>query len=238
MIKAMFADEVGKEHLTRNPLIHIKNQKENKPRPEHYTVKEINDFFNVDMKEAYRNAFLALLYTGARYGELANITWQDLDLRNRLVFIRPKSDHALKTSNAERSIPMNDSLFELLNKMQLDKRSDTYPFCSVEGKQLKERKLLEAAKRIGEKAEITSRVFLHKFRHTFATMLIQRRAPVEYVQKLMGHASILETMIYVHVKTEDLHSEVNLLNDIIQTDDADTEQKHEGKIFKLNTKAA
>lgn len=238
MIKSLFSDEVAKEHITRNPLVHIKNLKEVKTPPEYYSLNEINDFFKVDMKEAYRNAFTALLYTGVRFGELANITWNDIDMEKKLVFIRPKVDHALKTGNAERSIPINEPLFKLLSELSSNKESNTYTFCSVEGKQLRERKLLEAAKQIGVKAGITSRVFLHKFRHTFATMLIQRRSPVEYVQKLMGHSSILETMCYVHVRSQDLHPEVNLLNDVIRTDDAEHEQKTGGKIFNLNLKAA
>lgn len=237
MVKSLFNDEVGKEHLTRNPLGYIKSLKEARPQPEYYTVKEINDFFNVDMKKAYRNAFTGLLFTGVRFGELANITWEDIDMERKLVLVRPKENHKLKTSSAERSIPMNDKLFNLLQEMSLNKQSDTYPFCSVEGKQLKERKLLEVCKRIGAKAGITSRLYLHRFRSTMATMLVQRRSPIEYVQKLLGHSSILQTMVYAHVETEELHSEVNLLNDII-VDEVDPVENTEGKVFNLNTKAA
>jgi len=213
-VKAMFKDEVTKDHVSRNPLMHIKNLKEEKPRPEYYTVEELKAFFDVDMKKEYRNAFCGLLYTGVRFSELANITWNDVDLNRKLIFIRPKEGNTLKTSNAQRAIPLNDVLYNILVQLSQNKISDIYPFCSVNGRKLKERKLLEAAKRVGEKAGISSRVFLHKFRHTFATMLIQRKSPIEAVQKLMGHASILETMIYVHVKTEVLHDEVNLLNNI------------------------
>ena len=215
IIKALFKDEVNKAHIDRNPFAHIKNLKEEKPRPEFYTVDELNSFFSVDMKDEYRSAFLGLLYTGVRFGELANITWDDIDLDRKLLFIRPKENHSLKTSNAQRAVPMPQPLFDLLYVLSQNKKSETYPFCSVKGKQLKERKLLEVCKRIGIKAEITGRMFLHKFRHTYATMLIQRKVDVTEIQKLMGHASILETMVYVHVKTEELHDTVNVLSGII-----------------------
>ncbi len=215
IIKALFKDEVNKAHIDRNPFAHIKNLKEEKPRPEFYTIDELNAFFNVEMKDEYKNAFLGLLYTGVRFGELANVTWDDIDLTKKLLFVRPKENHSLKTNNAQRTLPMPQPLFDLLNKLSQNKKSEVYPFSSVEGKQLKERKLLEACKRIGTKAGITGRMFLHKFRHTFATMLVQRKVDVTEIQKLMGHASILETMIYVHVKTEELHDTVNVLSDII-----------------------
>ena len=215
IVKALFKDEVNKAHIDRNPFAHIKNLKEEKPRPEFYTVDELNSFFSVKMKDEYRSAFLGLFYTGVRFGELANISWDDIDLNRKLLFIRPKENHTLKTNNAQRILPIPQPLFDLLNEISNNKKSETYVFCSVEGKQLRERKLLEACKRIGIEAGITERMFLHKFRHTFATMLVQRKVDITEIQKLMGHASILETMIYVHVRTEDLHDTVNVLSDII-----------------------
>ena len=235
-IKALFQDEVNKSHIVRNPFAHIKSLKQLTARPEYYTVNELNAFFNVEMKNEYRNAFLGFLYTGMRFGELANITWSDIDFENKLIFVRPKADHALKTSNAERNIPMTEKLFDLLSNISKNKKSDIYPFCSVEGKQLRERRLLEVAKAIGEKAGITSRVFIHKFRHTYATLLIQKKTPLEKVQQLLGHSSIVESMIYVHIKSEELHPDVNVLNDILA--DNSPSNNSPTNIFRLNTHAA
>jgi site-specific recombinase XerD len=214
-IKTLFSDEVNKAHIDRNPFAHIKNLKETKPRPEFYTVDELNNFFKVKMPDEYRNAFLGLFYTGVRFGELANVSWDDIDLNGKLMTIRAKENHSLKTNNAQRIIPIPQPLFVLLNDLSKNKKSELYVFCSIKGKQLNERKLLDACKRIGAKAGIVSRMFLHKFRHTYATMLVQRKIDITEIQKLMGHASILETMIYVHVKTEELHDSVNVLSNVI-----------------------
>jgi len=215
VIKALFKDEVNKGHINRSPLQHLNNLKEESPRPEYYTSVELRKFFAVDMKEEYSNAFLALLYTGMRFSELANITWEDVDLHRNLIYVRRKDGFNIKTNNSERAIPINDPLREILVRVSENMNSEMYPFCSAEGKQLRERKLLAVCKGIGEKAGITNRVFLHKFRHTFATILVQKKTPIESLQKLMGHASINETMVYVHVRSEDLHSEVNTLNNIL-----------------------
>lgn len=45
-------------------------------------------------------------------------------------------------------------------------------------------------------------------RHTFASRLCARGVPVTVVQKLMGHASVTQTMVYVHVDEEALVSAI------------------------------
>ena len=56
----------------------------------------------------------------------------------------------------------------------------------------------------------------YKFRHTFASHIVQNRVPIEYVQKLLGHASINETMIYTHLRREELHEEVKKLDTLFK----------------------
>ncbi len=72
--------------------------------------------------------------------------------------------------------------------------------------------MLEVCKKIAKEAGISSRAFLHKFRHTFATHLVRNRVPLERVQKLLGHSSITETLIYAHLIPDDMHEDVSVLN--------------------------
>jgi len=214
IIRALFNLEVEIGHIDRSPFLHIKNMKVNKPRPEFYTEAELNQFFNQKMHETYRYAFLALLHTGLRINELINLTWDDVDIEKRLIYIRPKEGIKLKTDNAQRIIPVNDTLLDVLITLQGKSKSEIYPFCSINGKKLRERKLLTICKEIGNSAGIKSRVFLHKFRHTFATHLVKRRVPIEAIQKLLGHSNIQQSMVYLHIRSEELHSDVALLNDL------------------------
>lgn len=205
---------MAKGHLHRHPMLHIKNLPREKPRPEYYTEEELRAFFAQPMDKRYRRAFLGLLNTGMRFAELANMRWEDVDHERRVVVVRSRGSFRTKTHNAERAIPMNATLRNLLSEMRSEDPTSSFVFCSPTGVQLRERSLLNVCKRIAMRAGLTSRAFLHKFRHTFATHLVQQGRTLESIKALLGHSTIRETEIYAHNKSDHLHEEVRVLDDL------------------------
>ena len=63
--------------------------------------------------------------------------------------------------------------------------------------------IMEAARRIG----ITARVTPHVFRHTFATDMYNQKIPIDAIREMMGHETVRETSVYVHISDE-LQAEV------------------------------
>lgn len=53
-------------------------------------------------------------------------------------------------------------------------------------------------KRTCADAPICHRFFLHKFRHTFATMHLRDGVDLRTVQHWLGHADITSTQVYLH----------------------------------------
>jgi len=214
-VKAFFQQEYIKGHITRNPMIHIKNLRVEKRKPEFYTSEELKLFFSQTMDDAYRLAFMGLVFTGMRFSELANITWDDIDFERNLIFVKSSESFRTKTFNSERAIPLNAVLRDLLTSYYPKRKSDLYIFTSPNGLQLRERKLLAVCKIIAEKAGLANNAYLHKFRHTYATMLIFRGVHIQNIKELLGHWSISETERYAHNSSAYLHNDVSRLDNLL-----------------------
>lgn len=215
-IRELFKREILKDHLQKSPIIHIKNLKVEKPKPEYYTKEEVVSFFAQPMKLEYYNAFKGFLLTGMRFEELANLRCNDVDLEQKIIYVRNKEGFTAKTSNSIRQIPMSDELFSIVDHLVKDRGETDYLFTSPGGNKLRERSMLEVCKRVSKNAGIRSRAFIHKFRHTFATMLVQADVPIETIKELLGHSSINETLIYAHNKTNHRHHQVKILDQLFK----------------------
>jgi len=214
-VRAFFQQEYIKQHIVRNPMLHIKNLKVEKRNPEYFSKDELIAFFAQEMDPSYRTAFMGLLFTGMRFGELANLHWTDVDFISKLIHIKSKGNFRTKTFNSERAIPINKILFDELKNVYSNKLSDIYVFTSAMGYQLRERKLLAVCKKIAKNASIPGNAFLHKFRHTYATMLVQNGTSIQNIKELLGHWSVIETERYAHNMSDHLHQDVGRLDQLL-----------------------
>ena len=57
----------------------------------------------------------------------------------------------------------------------------------------------DSLKRIGEKAGCSVRVSPHVGRHTFATLALSKGMPLETLQKVLGHKTIISTQVYAEL---------------------------------------
>ncbi|MDR3668789.1 MAG: site-specific integrase [Ignavibacteriaceae bacterium] len=215
-LKAFFQEQVSKDHLVKSPVLHLKQLKVEGKKPDYYKPDELKKFFGVEILLPYRNLFLGLLLTGARIGEAINLTWDDVNFESRLVFIRSKDTHKLKTSNSERAVPMSQGLFDLLETILKHKNSE-YVFSTSNGTAIRERKALEKCKDVATRAGIGGRSYLHKFRATYATILVRNKTPLESIKELLGHSSLIETeKAYANNESNHMHNEVEILDNFIK----------------------
>jgi integrase len=161
----------------------------------------------------WRTMILVAIKTGLRQGELLALRWSDLDLvAGRIVVRRAVARGIVGTpkSGKSREVPLSPEALSAL-KAHRHLRGELV-FCDGDGGMLTKGQckhpLWRACKRAGLR-----RVGWHVLRHTFASHLVMRNAPLKAVQELLGHASITTTMRYAHLSPDARRDAVSLLDE-------------------------
>ncbi len=199
-IKHMFNKAVEWGYLKGNHLRIVRNFREPPGRLRYLTNTEIERLVNACACHL-RPIVIMALNTGCRRGEILNLTWADVDLENRFITIRKSKNNEIRT------IPINDTLYEMLMMLPRDGGSETV-FTSADGKPYTDikRSFTTALK----KAEIKDFRF-HDLRHTFASQLAMVGVDIRTIQELMGHKDIRMTLRYSHLSDAHLRDAVKKL---------------------------
>lgn len=141
------------------------------------------------MQDAY-DLVVLLLDTGARYSEIANIKWSQIDLeRGEIRLWRPKvqnegiimmTDRVAAIFRTRRAAKFGDHVF-------VNKRGDARGYRVQSIRKAIRRADLEGCK-------------IHTLRHTVASRLIQNGMTVYEVKSILGHTDIRTTMRYAHLE--------------------------------------
>jgi integrase len=184
----------------------LRSEKERlKRKPPTYSKEELEKIF-AKCDETERAMFASLLLTGLRKDELRHLTWDDLDLKRATLRITAKEDFAPKDYE-EREIPIPQDLVEILKKLP---QSSVWAFPSKNGQRLGPNEMLRRLKQVCQQAGVDGAT-LHKFRHTYATSLLERGADIVTVQHLLGHSDLDTTRRYLSPNEELKRQAVNRL---------------------------
>ncbi|HDC1926822.1 TPA: tyrosine-type recombinase/integrase [Salmonella enterica] len=136
----------------------------------------------------YRALAVLCLSTGARYGEAARLRGEHIT-GNRVMFTRTKN-------GKPRAVPISD---DVLNAVKKRKTGRLFGVDYV-----KFREALKAVKPDLPKGQAT-----HVLRHTFATHFMMNGGNIITLQRILGHATIQQTMTYAHFAPDFLQEAVN-----------------------------
>jgi len=154
----------------------------------------------------WRPMIVLALRTGLRLGELRALRWEDVDLvTGRLVVRRAAWRDKIGTpkSGRQREVPLSDQTLSALMGHQ-DLRGN-FVFCADEGTLLTTVSCKWPVWRTCRRAGIR-RIGWHVLRHTFASHLATKGAPLKAVQELLGHTDIKVTMRYAHLSPGETQS--------------------------------
>ncbi len=144
---------------------------------------------------------IGLLYgCGLRCMEVRSIELKHLDFDRKLLHI------VQSKGNKDRYVPLSQHLVRGIIKYISAQHPKTFLFegsGNPEGKgfdgRYSQRGVQWAVKTVAKQAGIIKEVHTHMLRHTYATHLLEDGVNIITVQKMMGHANIESTMVYLHV---------------------------------------
>lgn len=216
-LKALFNYLEFEEIITQNPFNKLKLKiKEPVLLP---TVMSLDEVFkllkcvyqaknNIQNKETYAYkekirdlAVLELLFgTGIRVSELCNLTTQQLGegFSSILVYGKGKKERLIQITNPE----IIGSLKTYYTLFTGNIEKEGFLFINRLGKRLSEQSVRLMIKKYRLNAGLSKNITPHVFRHSFATLMLEQDVDIKYIQKMLGHSSILTTQIYTHVNND------------------------------------
>lgn len=142
-----------------------------------------------------------LIYQGLRRAELLQLQIRDVDFAAKTLLVRRGK------GGRPRLLPLAESA-----KLTIDDWLEFRPttdngalFVTRGGNPMRPTDISRMFRRTFERSGVQRRdVTLHTLRHTFATLLLKEGVDVRTLQRLLGHASIETTALYLHLETDDL----------------------------------
>lgn len=139
--------------------------------------------------------------------------WQDVDWANRRLIVSSswcRYANALVTpkSNKVRYVPLTKDVYDMLWKRH--RANGPIFYTTEETKNFDYWTLYGIMRAACKKAGLRS-IGIHTLRHSYASHLVMKGAPLAAVQALLGHSDIRTTMRYSHLAQSSLRKAVNLL---------------------------
>lgn len=207
--------------MTAVKLSNSKKKRKKKP----FTKEELQLLLDELKRTSYYNAVFTAIHTGMRRGEILGLTWENLDMENRIVHIKHQlqiqnKEFVLaptKTESSERSLKMTSALYQFfieLKAYQKEQRfllgNDYYQgtdfvCCHSNGFPISPTALTNHFAYTAKRLEIVGS--FHDLRHTHATMMLEADANVKILQERLGHADITTLLNTYSHKTKKLEDD-------------------------------
>ena len=186
----------------------LKKQRYNNKRERFLSYREADELLaeiRLHSRQCYEMAKVSL-YTGMRFGEVAGIRWQHINLSQRTIFIaEPKND-------TSRTSLIDPDIIELFNSMTQG-APDELVFPSTNGKVMIQVSdtFNRSVVKLGLNTGISDRrlkVVFHTLRHTYASWMANLGVPTQVISRVLGHASATMTDRYTHINDNSVQEAV------------------------------
>lgn len=153
-----------------------------------------------------RTFLLIALHTGMRRGEIAGLTWENIDFKNKTIHIRQNANLGrytttindyLKTKAGKRDVPLSEELEAWL--LARKKVSHSQYVLAMENHKPLSLSSYRSMWKLIERELPSKHITAHILRHTYITRLFEAGLDIKEIQYLAGHSTIDMTLrIYTH----------------------------------------
>ena len=211
------------------------------------TPEQIRALLEAEPDQKYKLIFLTAILTGMRQGEILGLKWSDIDFTNKQINVKRTYNHDRffepKTKQSIRKVDMSPLLVKELAQWKLqgaitqqdqstEAKLEATPEANPEENEFKDLIFKSAAGTpiscynmvrrhyvpALKKAEVPYIKF-HALRHTYASLLIDQKENIKYIQNQLGHSTPNITLaVYAHLmRGENQEAVCKLENTIFQS---------------------
>ena len=197
----------------------VKPPKATSPKTDVYTDTEIERILahgeaQTSLRGRLARAIVVTVWsTGLRRSELTELKRASVDMDARRLTVVGKGD---KQRRVPIPRPLVETLTEYLAEIRPQLPGDDYLFANPNSQiggahygRMSKWTLSDLVSKHCKNAGVTSKINLHKWRHTYATTVLRKSGDLQAVQRLLGHSAIQTTLRYVHMVDDDLFTAVD-----------------------------
>ena len=161
----------------------------------------------------FHHTILMTLYgTGVRRAELTRLKITDIDSQRMVVHVQGGK------GRKDRDIMLSPNLLTELRQhyRRLRRKPETWLFPGgkwhTADDPIDDKVVWYACREAAQRANIRKPLHPHTLRHCFATHLLEAGTDLRTIQILLGHSSLKETTVYLHVSQQHLHAAASPLD--------------------------
>lgn len=165
---------------------------------------------------------LLALYGGLRLGEICALKWEDVDIKNALIYIKgtaarlkidKKNDcktsiviQTPKSSSSCRQVPLPQFVMKYIKEYSKNKEDDCFVL-SNKTKIYEPRRLERQFLLFCRKSDIQST--FHNLRHSYASECVKQNVEIKTLSEILGHSNVSITLnLYVHTSLDQKKKEI------------------------------
>ena len=210
-LRSFYRFALARKLVDKDPVHGVTGPKKSRPLPQFLKENEMDRLLDAEswtesFEDVRDRAIIMTFYeTGIRLSELIGLDDCMVDFSNRQLKVTGKR-------NKQRVIPFGEELLATLRdymkcrNKEVNLQSEAL-FVTAKGQRMTSSQVREAVRKNLSKVCTLKKRTPHVLRHTFATAMLNNKAGIESVKKLLGHESLSTTEIYTHTTFEQLKRE-------------------------------